>query len=206
MNSSKTTFGLILLLILTSALGASAQSNEDEGNAASTVAATQKQLASRDPLLRQRAAEELAQLADPANRKLLEGYRLQEKNVRVRLALDWALYRIGKTETLFTIVRALESPRADQSSAYLSTLERPDPLYIFLERLNGNTQVKILEVLAKIGDAATLDKLKVHSESPDPRIAEAAGLAAREIEARLGQTPVNMSTRPRQVSKDENSP
>jgi HEAT repeat protein len=203
MNSSKRTLCLVFLLILTSAAGVRGQSNEDEGNGAGTIAAIQKQLASRDPLVRQRAAEELAQLADPANRKLLEGYRHQEKNTRVKLALDWALYRIGKTETLFAVVRALDSSRADQSSAYLSTLDTPDPLYLFLERMNGNTQVKLLEVLAKIGDAATLDKLKPHSQSPDPRIAEAAQLAEREIEGRLGQTPANNSTRPRQVGSGE---
>ena len=206
MNSSKRSLCLILLLILASAAAVHAQSNEDEGNGAGTVAALQKQLSSRDPLVRQRAAEELAQLADPANRKLLEGYRLQEKNPRVKLALDWALYRIGKTETLFTVVRALDSTRADQSSAYLSTLDTPDRLYLFLERMNGNTQVKLLEVLAKIGDAATLDKIKPHSQSPDPRIAEAAQLAEREIEGRLGQTPANTTTRPRQVGSGETAP
>jgi len=206
MNSLKTVLGLVLLLIIASAAGVRAQSGEDEVSASGTVAEAQKQLASRDPLLRQRAAEELAQLADPANRKLLEGYRLQEKNARVRLALDWALYRIGKTEMLFTVVRALDSTRAEQSSAYLSTLESPDPLYLFLDSLNGNTQVKLLEVLAKIGDAATLDKIKPHNQSPDPKVAEAAQHATREIEGRIGQTPANTSTRPRQVGSGEAAP
>lgn len=206
MNSSKRTLGLVLLLTLSSAAAVRAQSNEDQESGAGTIAAVQKQLASRDPLVRQRAAEELAHLADPANRKLLEGYRHQEKNTRVRLALDWALYRIGKTEALFTVVRALDSTRADQASAYLFTLDTPDRLYLFLERMNGNTQVKLLDVLAKIGDAATLDKIKPHSQSPDPRIAEAANLATREIEERLGQMPANTSTRPRQVGSGEAVP
>ena len=206
MKSLKTTLYLLLLLILSSAADVRAQSDEDERNAADASAASQKQLASRDPLVRQRAAEDLAQLASPANRKLLEGYRLQEKNARVKLALDWALYRIGKTEALFGIVRALDSTRVNQANAYLTTLHTPDPLYFFLERMNGNTQVKLLEVLAKIGDAATLDKIKPQLESPDPRIAEAAQLATREIEGRLGQTPANTSTRPRQVGSGEAVP
>ena len=72
--------------------------------------------------------------------------------------------------------------------------------------MNGNTQVKLLETLAKIGDAGTLDKIKPYSESFDPKIAEAAKKAAREIEQRGEQTPANTSARPRQVGKDETSP
>jgi HEAT repeat protein len=183
-----------------------AQSEEGEANVENASAAAQKQLASRDSLVRQRAAEDLARLADTSNRKLLEGYRLQEKNARVRLALDWALYRIGKTEALFAIVRALDSQRADQANAYLTTLETPEPVYFFLGRMNGNMQIKLLEVLAKIGDTGTLDKIQSYRESPDPKIAEAAQLASREIEQRLGQTPANTSTRPRQVGTVESAP
>ncbi|HEX8922015.1 MAG TPA: hypothetical protein VF766_11095 [Pyrinomonadaceae bacterium] len=206
MNSRKWTLCLVLLLIMSGAATVRAQSDEAEGSVASDNAMAQKQLASRDPLVRQRAAEDLARLAAPANRKLLDGYRLQEKNARVKLALDWALYRIGKTEALFAIVRALDSQRADQANAYLTALETPEPLYFFLERMNGNTQVKLLEVLAKIGDAGTPGRIQPYRESPDPKIAEAAQLASREIEQRLGQTPVEQSTRPRRVVEGETSP
>lgn len=206
MNSLKWTLCLVLLLIVSGAASVRAQSDEGEGNVDNESAAAQKQLRSRDPLLRQRAAEDLARVASPANRKLLEGYRLQEKNARVKLALDWALYRIGKTESLFAIVRALDSQRADQANTYLTALETPEPLYFFLERMNGNTQIKLLDVLAKIGDAGTLDKIQSYRESPDPKIAEAAQLASREIEQRLGQPPANTSTRPRQVGTGETSP
>ena len=72
-------------------------------------AAVARNLASGDPLERQRAAEELARLGAVEQRRLVEGYRLQEKDARVRLALDWALYRMGKTETLFSIVSSLKS-------------------------------------------------------------------------------------------------
>ena len=206
MNSLKWTLCLVLLLTVSGAARVRAQSDEGEGNVENASAASQKQLASRDPLVRQRAAEDLARLAAPTNRKVLEGYRLQEKNARVKLALDWALYRIGKTEALFAIVRALDSQRADQANAYLTTMDSPEPLYFFLERMNGNTQIKLLEVLAKTGDAGTLDKMQPYRDSPDPRIAEAAQLASREIEQRLGQTPANTSTRPRQVGTGETSP
>lgn len=204
MKGLKFTFCIALLFLFTNMPELRAQT--DEGGQNTSYAEVQKQLASRDPLLRQRAAEELAQLADPANRKLLEGYRLQEKNARVKLALDWALYRIGKTSLLFSVIDALDSTRAEQASAYLSKLDAPDPLYYFLERMNGNTQVKLLGVLGKIGDTTTLEKIKPHHQSADPKIAEAAQLATSEIESRLGQSPANTQTRPRQVGSSEAEP
>lgn len=206
MDLLKKTLCLALLLIASGAVSVRAQSDEDQGTFGADNATTQKQLASRDPLVRQRAAEELARLAATNNRKLLEGYRLQEKNQRVKLALDWALYRIGKTESLFPVVQALDSSRTAQASGYLKTLETPEPLYLFLERMNGNTQIRLLEILAKTGNAATLERLKTYSESFDPKVAETARLAAREIEQRLGEMPINTSTRPRQVGNSESSP
>jgi HEAT repeat protein len=206
MKLMKRMLGLVLLLAVSGVAGARAQSNDGEENAVDGNVAAQKQLASRDPLVRQRAAEELAQLASPDNRKLLEGYRLQEKNARVRLALDWALYRIGKADALFAVVRALDSGRADQAKAYLSSLEHPDAIYLFMERVNGNTQLHLLEVLAKIGDAGTVDKIQPFRQSYDPKVSEAAELATREIEQRLGQPQPDNSTRPRQVGNGENTP
>ena len=201
------TCGALFLLILLVTAGARAQSNEETAApSADPGAVAAKQLASRDPQVRQHAAEELARLEATDQRRLLEGYRLQEKNARVRLALDWALYRLGKKDALFAIVRALDSSHSDQAASYLSLLESPEPLYFFLERMNGNTQVKLLEILARIGDAATLEKIKPYAESFDPKIAEAAKNAAGEIEQRAGQTPANTTTRPRQVGSGEGTP
>jgi HEAT repeat protein len=197
---------LITLLIIACAAAAQAQTGDNDTNAQDPAAVAVKQLASREPLVRQHAAEELARLEATDQRRVIEGYRLQEKNERVRLALDWALYRLGKKESLFPVARALDSSRSAQASSYLLTLDRPEPLYLFLERMNGNTQVKLLEILAKIGNAETLEKIKPYTESFDPKIAEAAKKAADEIEHRDGQSPANTTTRPRQVGSGENSP
>src|SRR5918912_831583 len=137
---------LTLLLVIAFATIAHAQDNQDQAAIEDPAAPTLKQLASRDPVTRQRAAEELARLEATDNRRIVEGYRLQEKNARVRLALDWALYRMGKSESLFAIVRALDSSRFRQADSYLKMLDEPAPLYLFLERVNGNTQIKLLEI------------------------------------------------------------
>jgi len=197
---------LIILLIIACAAVAQAQTGDNDTNAQDPAAVAVKQLSSRDPLVRQHAAEELARLEATDQRRVIEGYRLQEKNERVRLALDWALYRLGKKESLFPVARALDSSRSAQASSYLLTLDDPEPLYLFLERMNGNTQVKLLEILARIGNTETLEKIKPYEQSFDPKIVEAAKKAASEIEQRAGQSPANTTTRPRQVGTGESTP
>lgn len=197
----------LLLIIVCAAAIAHAQNNDDQSSAQVDPAALAvKRLSSRDSLVRQHAAEELARLEATDQRRLVEGYRLQEKNQRVRLALDWALYRFGKKEALFQVVTALDSTRFGQAQSYLLTLDNPEPLYFFLEHMNGNTQVKLLDILAKIGNAETIARIKPYQESFDPKIVEAAKRAAREIEQRGEESPANKTSRPRQVEKGEGSP
>lgn len=162
------------------------------------------ELGSREPFVRQHAAEELARRADTDHLKLVEGYRLQEKDSRVRAALDWALYRMGKNEALFALVRALDSAQGEQVAAYLTQLDSPQPLYIFLGKTKRVAQVRLLEVLSEIGDAETLDKIKPSLESFAPNVAAAAEIATDKINHRLAQQPAEAApTRPRSVGQNE---
>lgn len=163
-----------------------------------------RRLSHKSPYVRREAAEELARLAAGEHRRLVEGYRAQEKDSRVRAALDWALYRMGRDESLFRLVDALDSKKhADQVVAYLSKMETPSPLYVFLGRVNGNTQIRLLEVLARVGDAETLEKIEPFTRSLDPSIAEAAKFAEREITIRLEERPAVEPKRERRVSEAE---
>jgi HEAT repeat protein len=162
------------------------------------------ELGSKEPFVRQQAAEELARRADTDHLKLVEGYRLQEKNQRVKLALDWALYRMGKTESLFALVRVLDSGQAEQAAGYLTQLDSPQPLYIFLGRTKRVAQVRLLEVLADLGDTETVERVKPLLESFDPTVAVAAEQATEKINARLAQQPAApLPSRPRTVGKGE---
>jgi HEAT repeat protein len=159
-----------------------------------------RKLSSRNPSERRAAAEELARLVAVEHRRLVEGYRAQERDARVRLALDWALYRMGKNESLFPLVAALdEKKQAAQVVAYLKQLEGPAPLYVFLTRVNGNTRIRLLEVLAAVGDRDTLEKIKPFTESLDPGIAAAAQFAEREIGIRIDESPTVEPKRQRKV-------
>jgi hypothetical protein len=191
--------GLVALLAATPARAQSKQTMQDDAieRARGDAEVATRQLTNLDALVRQRAAEELARLKATDKRRLVEGYRLQEKNERVRLALDWALYRLGKSEALYAVVRALSSNRYNQAQAYLAELETPEPLYLFLDRSEGTTLARLIESLARAGDAGTLERIKPYADSTDPKVASAARFAAREIARRLDTSSSQTKAPPR---------
>ena len=198
---------LVLFVVIGSAQAQ--QSGVDGVDARSNPKDFANQLGSSDPMVRQRSAEALARLAATDQRKLVEGYQLQEKNKEVRLALDWALYRMGRSEMLYHIVDELDSGRQEQAIGYLSELESPDVLYPFLKRTNNAPRINagILKALARIGDAQTLELVKPFRESHQPYVAEAAEIAHDEIEKRLGEpAPAATRARPRTVEKAPDKP
>lgn len=203
----KLSFAVVLVLL---AIGSSnaQQAPIDGVDARSNPAEFAKQLGSTDPHVRQRSAEALARLAATDQRKLVEGYQLQEKNKDVRLALDWALYRMGRAEALYRIVDELDSGRQAQAVGYLSELESPDVLYPFLKRTTNAPRVNagLLKALARIGDAQTLDLIKPFRDSHQPYVAEAAEVAHDEIEKRVGEPAPTTRARPRTVEKAADRP
>jgi hypothetical protein len=182
--------------------------NSDGIDARADAGAIASRLASPDAIERQTAAEALATLAAVNQKKLLEGYRVQEKNKRVRLALDWALYRIGKSEAFFQIVRELDSGRHDQAVGYLSQLDSPVVLHDLLKRETNEPRITagVLEALARIGNAESLDLIKPFRDSFARDVSSAAETAIDAIEARLLQRELVLPSRPRTVSKTEESP
>lgn len=186
------------LLLSTSSFVTNAAAQEPQVNDAAGYV---RRLGDRDARTRRQAAEELARLVAVEHMRLVEGYRMQERDARVRLALDWALYRMGKQQALFEVVRGLESDsRYEQALSYLAQLETPQPLHLFLKRVTGKTQVRLIEALARVGDATTLEELKPFTESLDPLVSEAAKFAEREITIRLEEKPApDEVTRPRRT-------
>jgi hypothetical protein len=196
-------FFVVLFVLFVSSILSQAQTPLDGVDARSNPAEFAKQLGSADAHVRQRSAEALARLAASDQRKLVEGYQLQEKNKEVRLALDWALYRMGRSEMLYRIVDELDSGRQDQAIGYLSELESAEVLYPFLKRTTNAPRINagLLKALARIGDAQTLDLIKPFRESHQPYVAEAAETAHDEIEKRLGEPAPSVRSRPRTIEK-----
>ena len=201
-------FFVICVLVGVSFVVSLGQQPIDGVDARSNSAEFAKQLGSTDPLLRQRSAEALARLAATKHRKLVEGYVLEEKNKEVRLALNWALYRMGRSEALYPVVKDLDSSRQEQAIGYLAELESPDLLYPFLNKEKNQPRVTagLLKALARIGDAHTLEVVKPYRESHEPYVAEAAEIAHDEIEKRLGEPTSPMRVRPRTVGATGDRP
>ena len=200
---------LLIPLLGPLASGTHAQTVDIDGvDARSNPAEFAKGLSSLDANVRRRSAEALAHLAATDQRKLVEGYQLQEKNKEVRLALDWALYRMGHAEALYRVVQDLDSGRQEQAIGYLTELESPDLLYPFLKKTKNPPKVNagLLKALARIGDAQTLDLIKPFRESHQPYVAEAAEIAHDEIEKRLGEPATPTRARPRSVEKAADKP
>ena len=197
-----------LLVLFVMGTAQAQQSSVDGVDARSNPADFAKQLGSSDPMVRQRSAEALARLAATDQRKLVEGYQLQEKNKEVRLSLEWALYRMGRSEMLYRIVDELDSGRQEQAIGYLSELESPNELYPFLKRTTNAPRINagLLKALARIGDAQTLELIKPFRESHEPYVAEAAEIAHDEIEKRLGEPTPATRARPRTVEKAADRP
>ena len=198
----------LLLMVIVTPVVALAQSTADDDMAdpRATSARWARQLGHYDPLVRQEAAEALARLAAVDQKKLVEGYRLQEKNKKVRLALDWALYRMGKSDSLFQIVRELDSGRHDQAVSYLAKVESPSLLHSYLkdEDRPPRITVGLLEALAELGDQESLAVVTPFRDSYAPGVAAAAETAIEKIEARLAQTEPAKPSRPRTVSSTTN--
>jgi HEAT repeat protein len=204
-----TKFTIFILSLLITATIHAQQEPIDGVDARSNPAEFAKGLGSTDPQVRQKSAEALAKLAATDQRKLVDGYLLQEKNKDVRLALEWALYRMGKAEALYSIVNDLDSGRQQQAVGYLSELESPDVLYPFLKRANNAPRINagLLKALARIGDAQTLELVTPFRESHQPYVAEAAEMAHDEIEKRLSEPAANATrARPRTVEKAPDRP
>jgi hypothetical protein len=163
-------------------------------------------LGDRDPSIRRKAAEDLAKLAAVDQKKMIEGYRLQEKDKQVRLALDWALYRTGKSDALYQVVLELDSDRNEQAVGYLSQIESPTLLHDFLARERSKPKVitGIIEVLTVIGNNESLELIKPLRDSLAPGVAAAAESAVEQIEKRLAEANnTTMPSRPRVVTTTE---
>ena len=182
--------------------------DDDSVDARADTRVIAARLGDRDPSTRQKAAEALAKLAAVDQKKMIEGYRLQENDKQVRLALDWALYRIGKTEALYQVVLGLDSDRHEQAVGYLAQIDSPALLHDFLtrERSKPKVIVGIVEVLTLIGDNESLEMIKPLRDSVAPGVASAAESAVEQIEKRLAESSnASTPTRPRVVTTAEKS-
>jgi HEAT repeat protein len=113
--------------------------------------------------------------------------RLAEKDPRVRVTQDFALYRMGRKEHLTEVVGGLASGRTNaQAREYLTEFqpsELPD-LHAFTASGDVNVLEGLAEILGIVGDQSSLPPLRDLVRDTRGQVSALAGQAVRRIQAR----------------------
>jgi HEAT repeat protein len=134
-------------------------------------------------MMRVYANEGIARTADANQKTAISAARLVEKSARVRTAQAFGLLRIGESEYLDELVRALE-PKSTRDFAreYLLETKREDRPALFAPRsVNATTRAELAEVMGLMGDPDALPRVQELAHDSDSDVARAAGRAARRL-------------------------
>ncbi|HVG17686.1 MAG TPA: HEAT repeat domain-containing protein [Blastocatellia bacterium] len=154
---------------------------------------------------RQYALEGLARIADPRYMDQISRLVLTEKNGDVKLAGQWALYRMGSRPNIQYVVRKLDTDQEEQARTYLLEANNAADLYPYVRSSNKEVRRKVIEILGRIGDAETVKELQPVAETSGVATANAATLAIKRIEWRMSGRPrasdsvLRRETRPRRA-------
>jgi HEAT repeat protein len=148
-----------------------------------TVPMFERLKADKNENLRLYANEGIARTANPEQKTEISAARLIEKSGVVRTAQAFALLRIGETEFLDELIRALDKTSTrDLAKEYLLETKPVDRPALFTPRpANSVTRAELADVLGRIGDPNALPWLQELSHDADGDVAKAAELATRRI-------------------------
>jgi HEAT repeat protein len=139
--------------------------------------------ADKNESMRLYANEGIARTANAEQKSEISAARLIEKSAVVRTAQAFALLRIGESEFLDELIRALDkSSTRDLAKEYLLETKPVDRPALFTPRpANSVTRAELADVLGRIGDPNALPWLQELSHDSDGGVAKAAELATRRI-------------------------
>jgi HEAT repeat protein len=155
---------------------------------------------------RRYAFEGLARIADPRYMDQISRLVLTEKNGDVKLAEQWALYRMGSRPSIQYIVRKLDTDQEEQARAYLLEANDPADLYPYIRSSNKEVRRKVIDILGRIGDAETVKELQPVAETSGKDTSNTATVAIKRIEWRMSGRPratdtvLRRETRPRRAA------
>ena len=155
---------------------------------ASSLPLFQRHLGDGGPKYRQFAAEGIARAGDSASvAEEVSRAFLAEKKPAPRLAMNFALYSLGRREHLDPMVAALKERLLHQQAlAYLLELKaRVSPeLVNYLNDDSPEVRRRLCLALGMIGDSASAEKLRPLLNDSDPEVVSEASRALRRIGAR----------------------
>jgi HEAT repeat protein len=148
--------------------------------------------------VRRYAAEGLGRLGKPENAEAVGRAYLQEEDPAVRLAMDFALFRMGRPDHDVGFIRTLQQgdeARIAQLASYVTEYAADilPALLQYMDRLDAGVRRRVLRLAAYAEDPAVLPLLEKYLDSPDEGVATAAFEAIKEIRqvARMRATASN---------------
>jgi len=157
----------------------------------------------KDSERRRYAVEGLARIGDARYMDQFSRLVLTEKDSDTKLALHWAIYKLGSRPDIQYVVRKLDTDQAEQAREYLLEVHSPDDLLPYIQASNKRVRREVIGILGQIGDRETIRELQPIAQSSGAETADAATLAIKRIEWRISgrpqvdDDPLRRETRPR---------
>ena len=138
---------------------------------------------SRD-IYRRYGAEGLGRIGNSVYTTDVARSYLRESSGSVKLAMSYALFRLGRKEHLIELVYNVDK---EQVFHYLLELIPQDieQLYPYLSSETDSTKIRLLEVVGQRGDQSALSIVEGMVPDENPEVASAANMALRRLRARI---------------------
>ncbi len=107
----------------------------------------------------------------------------QEKSSKVKLAMSFALYRLGREDHFIDLMGNLDQ---DQVHYYLLELSSQEiqGLYSYLRTEKQPVRIRLLEIIGLRGDSSAIPIIQEMMAGPDPEVVSAATLSMRRLQSR----------------------
>ena len=144
----------------------------------------------KDEQMRAAAAEGLGRAGKQGDLKTIQDAFATEKNESARQSLAFASVLLGDMDKLQYVVDGLDSTfHRGEARAFLIELARNprvlNELYTPLTSGTRDQKIELSRVIARSGTRESVSHLQKVAGDSDPRVAEAAGIALRNLESRL---------------------
>jgi len=128
-------------------------------------------------------AEGLGRSKSESHLSLIAKKYLREDSSDVKLAMGFALFRLGREEHLVELV---DNAQKDQAYYYLLEFEPEEvkALYPYVQTEKKAIRIRLIDVLGLRGDASAIPLVEEMSSSEDADIASSANVALRRLRAR----------------------
>ena len=133
---------------------------------------------------RKYGAEGLGRIGDTAFTTVLGKKFLTDDDGSVRLALSFALYRLGREEHLVELV---EEVKGDQAYSYLVEMptDKVKQLYPYARSTDNGRKAELLKIIGRRGEATALEFIREFTNHENAEVASAANLATRYLNSRF---------------------